>query len=418
MTSDTAHHTEDPIEGGRRLSVDEAFGFAEQQVRELVTRAPDQMPTYTDHGRWVFDDDPWAPNWSGGFLAGMMWAFARRTREPWWRERAEHYSLLLESRKDDPNTHDLGFVLEPSFGRWYDLDGDEHARDVIIRGAQTMARRLQSGGYLSTWVSPGSTFIDIMMNVGLLFRGAEYSGDDALRQVALTHCHTTRRYLMRGDGSTVHEGRFDAATGEFLRPDTHQGSRPDSTWARGQAWAIYGFADAYRHTGESDLLDAARRTADYYMRRAPAHGVPANDLTRPDPSLPWETSAAAVAAAGLLRLAAAMRQAAQAAGAGVAEAAHYRAYGLRILDTLRSTAFVAADVPAWQGVVRHATYHLRRQIGVDESVMWGDYFFVEALDKLLERLADTPTPGGSTPRQLACGAAETPLLQILPGPPS
>ena len=108
-------------------------------------------------------------------------------------------------------------------------------------------------------------------------------------------------------------------------------------------------------------------------------------MTCPDPSLPWETSAAAVAAAGLLRLAAAMRQAAQAA-----EAAQYRAYGLRILDTLRSTAFVAADVPGWQGVVRHATYHLRRQIGVDESVMWGDYYFVEALELAAAETEVTP----------------------------
>ncbi len=371
-TSGTVHHTEDPIENGRRLSIDEAFDFAEQQVRALITRAPDQTPTYTEHGRWVLDDDPWAPNWSGGFLAGTLWVFARRTADSWWRERAEHYSLLMEARKNDPNTHDLGFVLEPSFGRWYDLDGDEHAREVIVQGARTMAQRMQVGGYLRTWVDPGSTFIDIMMNVGLLFRAAEYSGDESLREVALTHCRTTRRYLVRGDGSTAHEGWFDTTTGEFLRVGTHQGWRPDSTWARGQAWAIYGFADAYRHTGEPDLLDAAHRTADYYIRHAPSHGVPANDLAHPDPKSPWESSAAAVAAAGFLRLAGASRE--------PAAAQRYRAYGLRILETLRSTTFVAADKPDWQGVVQHATYHFRKRIGVDESVMWGDYYFVEALE--------------------------------------
>lgn len=371
MTQRTASRGE--LSGdGRWVSVDEAFSFAEEQVRRLVGRSPDRMPTYTEGGEWVLDADPWAPNWNGGFLAGMMWAFASRTGQPWWRQQAEHYSLLLEARKDDAGTHDLGFVLEPSFGRWYDADGNPHARQVIVDGARTMARRLQAGGYLSTWVDPGSTFIDIMMNLGLLFRGAEYSGDETLREVALTHCRTTRRYLMRGDGSTAHEGWFDTETGEFLRAETHQGWRSDSTWARGQAWAIYGFADAYAHTGEPDLLDAARRAADYYIAHAPADGVPPNDLTSPEPELPWESSAAAITSAGLLHLAAAMGPA---EGAG-----HYRGYGVRVLDTLRSTRFLAVDTPGWQGILRHATYHHRKRIGVNESVMWGDYYFVEALE--------------------------------------
>ena len=373
MTTKSVHPGHEAAGGGRRLSVEDAFAFAEQQVRDLVTSAPNRMPTYTHAGRWVLDDDPWAPSWNGGFLTGMMWAFARRTGEPWWHQQAAHYSRLLESRKNDPGTHDLGFVLEPSFGRWYDLDGSAYAREVLIQGARTMAGRLQAGGYLSTWVDPGSTFIDIMMNLGLLFRGARYSGDDTLRDVALAHCRTTRRYLMRGDGSTVHEGWFDTTTGEFLRADTHQGWRPDSTWARGQAWAIYGFADAYGHTGEADLLDAARRAADYYIHRAPDDGVPPNDFTHPEPELPWESSAAAIAASGLLRLAAAMSQS--------EGAARYRAYGLRILDTLRTTTFLAADTPGWQGILRHAIYHYRKHIGVDESVMWGDYYFVEALER-------------------------------------
>lgn len=372
MTSRSTRPTPEPTAGQRRLSIEEAFAFAERQVRELVSRSPGAMPTYTDHGRWVLDEDPWAPNWNGGFLTGMMWAFARRTGQRWWHDQAERYSLLLEPRKDDPSTHDLGFLLEPSFGRWVDLDDDPHARDVIVDGARTMARRRQAGGYLSTWVDPGSTFIDIMMNLGILFRAADYSGDSQLRDIALTHCRTTRRYLMRGDGSTIHEGWFDTITGEFLRADTHQGSRPDTTWARGQAWAVYGFADAYAHTGEADLLDAAARAADYYIHHTPADGIPPNDLAAPRPDLPRESSAAAVAAAAMLRLAAATPKA--------DGASRYRDYGLRILQTLRTTDYLAADTPGWQGVLRHAIYHYRRQLGVDESVMWGDYYFVEALE--------------------------------------
>ncbi|HEY9522175.1 MAG TPA: hypothetical protein VIR33_02965, partial [Thermopolyspora sp.] len=184
----------------RYLSIDEAFEFAEAQVRALITRVPGQMPTYTEGGRWVFDQDPWAPTWTGGFLTGMMWAFARRTGDRWWRDQAEAYCLRLESRKSDRGTHDLGFVLEPSWGRWYDTDPTDRARNVLIEGGRTMAARLQTaGGYLSTWVDPGSTFIDVMMNVGVIFRAADLTGDDRLRQVALRHCLTSRRFLMRGD---------------------------------------------------------------------------------------------------------------------------------------------------------------------------------------------------------------------------
>lgn len=373
--------TSPTVEQSRALTVNEALDFAQKQVRQLITSAPGQFPTYTKNGRWVFDEDPWAPTWSGGFLTGMIWAFAARTGDPWWRERAERYCVQLEPRKDDTGTHDIGFVLEPSWGRWYDIDPSPRVRDVLIQGGRTMAGRMREpGGYLCTWVDPGSTFVDVMMNVGIIFRAAEYSADEELKEVALRHCRTTRRYLMRGDGSTLHEGWFDVESGEFLRAATHQGWRSDSTWARGQAWAIYGFCTAYRHTGDPDLLDAARRAADFYIARTPDHGVPPNDWEEPVPSLPVESSAAAVAAAGFLRLADAC---------GDDERAwHYRDYGLQILRTLCTSAFLAVDTQGWQGVLRHATYHHRTGVGIDESVMWGEYYLVEALE-LAERIETT-----------------------------
>jgi unsaturated chondroitin disaccharide hydrolase len=376
--------TSGPLEqGARTLSLDEALDFAQEQVRRLVTRAPGGMPTYTARGRWVHDDDPWAPNWAGGFLTGMLWIFAARTGERFWRQQAERYSLALEHRKHDTGTHDVGFLLEPSWGRWYDQDGSDRARDVLIEGGRTMAGRLQRpGGYLRTWVDPGSTFVDVMMNVGIIFRAARYTGDDRLREIALTHCRTTRRYLMRGDGSTVHEGWFDVASGEFLRAATHQGWRSDSSWARGQSWAIYGFTIAYRHTGEADMLDAARRAADYYIALTDDRGVPPNDWLDPDPALPWESSAAAIATAGMLHLERALD--------GDPAASRYREYALGILRTLRSTEFLAVDVPGWEGILRHAAYHSRNGLGVDESVMWGDHYLVEALDMASALQASDP----------------------------
>jgi unsaturated chondroitin disaccharide hydrolase len=382
--------------GTRTVGIDEAFEFAERQVRALVTSRPGLMPTYTENGRWVLEGDPWAPSWAGGFLTGMMWILTERTGDPWWREQAEKYCLLLEPRKNDTGTHDIGFVLDPSWGRWYELDPTPRAREVLVQGGRTMAARMQqAGGYLSTWVDPGSTFIDVMMNGGVIFRAAQLAGDDSLRQVALRHCLTSRRYLMRGDGSTLHEGWFDVTTGEFLRASTHQGWRSDSTWARGQAWAVHGFAVAYGYTREPGLLDAARRAADYYIEHTPDHGVPPNDWLDPEPAQPWEASAAACAAAGMLKLAQAEDEI-----AGDAEAAsRYRRYGLTILATLRSTEFLAVDTPGWEAVVRHATYHYDTKLAIDESVMWGDYYFLEALDIASRRAAVDPASPSSPGRQ-------------------
>ena len=356
----------------RTLSIGEALDFAHQQIERLIIAEPDKFPTYTENGQWVFAADPWAPTWSGGFLSGLVWHVAGRTGSDWWREAAQRYCLALEPRKSDTGTHDIGFVFDPSWGRWYELGHSAEVRDVLVEAGRTMAARFQEAGqYLATWIDPGSSFIDIMMNVGVIFRAADLAQDQSLRAIALAHCRTTLRYLVRGDGSTLHEGWFDTGTGEFLRAGTHQGWRPDSSWARGQAWAIYGFGTAHRYTGEPDLLDAARRAANYYIRHTPSDGVPPNDWLDPAPTHPWEASAAAIAAAGMLHLAAVMPQS--------EDGDLYRDYGLRILETLRSTEFIAADVPGCQGILQHAVYHYGNRLGVNESVMWGDYYFVEAL---------------------------------------
>lgn len=377
--------TEILTESTRTLTIDEALEFAEQQVRRLVTTSPERITTYTEGGKWIFNEDPWAPTWTGGFLAGMMWIFACRTGSQWWQQQAQRYSRLLEPRKNDTGTHDLGFLLEPSWGRWYDLTKYAHARDVLVQGGRTMAKRLRPGGYLCTWVDAGSTFIDVMMNVGIVFRAAAYSDDRRLQDIALKHCKTSRRYLVRGDGSTAHEARFDPQTGQFLYTSTHQGWRPDSTWARGQAWAIYGFTTAYRHTADTDMLDTACRTAHHYIRHAPEHGVPPNDFDEPAPPQRWEASAAAIAAAGMLHLADALAEDPSAAD-------RYRNYGLKTLRTLCSTEFIASDTEGWQGILRHATYHHSNGLGINESVMWGDHYLVEAL--ALAARSDRSTPEG------------------------
>ena len=352
-----------------------ALEFAQTQVRALITDHPDYFPLYTEDGKWQHGREAWT-NWCEGFLGGMIWIFAARTGDRYWRERAEHYSLLIEERQHDTNVHDLGFLFWSTWMRWFEQTGDEAIEARVIRAGRTMGLRFnEQGRFLRSFVAPDSCFIDIIMNVGIVFHAANRSSDTDLLRKAREHCLTTRRHLVRGDGSTAHEGIFDLETGEFLRQATHQGWRNDSSWARGQCWALYGFGTAYWLSGDERFLDTAQRCADFYIERTPSHGVPPNDWEEASPRRPYESSAAAIAASGLLQLAALTQD--------PERAVKYNDYARTILDTLLTPAFLAVDSPTWEGILMHGSYHERKGLGVDESVMWGEYFFVEALDKLL-----------------------------------
>lgn len=356
--------------------------FAAGQVRHLVETHPDYFPMYTVGGRWKHGGESWT-NWCEGFLGGELWLLYRYTGDPWWREKAEHYSRLIEHRKTDRAVHDLGFLFWPTWKRWYDLTGDQAVNQVVIEAGRTLALRFkEKGRYLRSFIADESLFIDIMMNVGIIFYAARNTGDGELERIAREHCLTTRRYLVRGDGSTAHEGIFDTTTGEFLRQSTHQGWRGDSCWARGQAWALYGFGTAYSFTRDPRFLSTAEACADYYIERTPSHGIPPNDWDEPDPQFPYESSAAAIAASGMWRL--------SRLTGDPARAYLYRNYALRILDTLTTPEFLAIETPGWEGILKHAIYHQRKGLGVDESVMWGDYFFLEAICQVLGYGEDKP----------------------------
>lgn len=353
----------------------QAFEFAARQLRRLVEAYPDYFPMYTSSGQWWHGGEAWT-NWCEGFLGGQLWLLYRYTDDPWWREKAEHYCRLIEHRQTDRAVHDLGFLFWPTWKCWYDLTGEPKINDVVLAAGRTLALRFrEKGGYLCSFVAEHSLFIDIMMNVGIVFYAAQQAQDERLWRIARQHCLTTRRYLVRGDGSTAHEGIFDPQTGQFLRQSTHQGWRDDSAWARGLAWALYGFGTAYSFTRDVRFLQTAESCANFYIERTPAHGVPPNDWDEPNPAQPYESSAAAITASGLWNLAKLTGD--------QARAVLYRQYALRILDTLTGPEFLAMDTPGWEGILKHGIYHQCKGLGVDESVMWGDYFFLEAVSKVI-----------------------------------
>jgi unsaturated chondroitin disaccharide hydrolase len=369
--------------------LERAFGFAAGQVRASVRRAPDYFPIYTENGRWMHAGELWT-DWCAGFHAGMMWLIAERTGDGWWRETAEHYSRLLEPRQHDREVHDLGFIFLNTYLPWYRLTGDDHLHQVLITAGRTLALRFNPEGcYLRSFVAPESLFIDIMMNVPLIFYAARATGDRALHDLAVAHCRTTERTLVRPDGSTAHEGLFDPDTGVFLRQATHQGLRADSTWARGLAWSLYGFGTVFTYTGDLNDLRIAQRNADCFLARCPEGLVPPWDFDVPDgPQRIDDSSAAAIAASGLWNLAALV------APGDPARASRYRNATLTILDSLCTDHYLAWSTPGWEGVLKHGVYHFHKRLGVDESVMWGDYFLLEAIDQVL---------GGATRPALASG---------------
>lgn len=359
-----------------RPQLQRAFEFAQQQVRRVVETYPDFFPMYTVNGRWKHSGEAWT-HWCEGFLPGMMWMIYEQTGDDWWREQAEHYSRPLEPRKTDRAVHDLGFLFLSTYGRWYRLTNDPALREVLIEAGRTLSLRFQEKGkYLCSFIGPQSLFIDIMMNVGIIFWAAQQTGDERLWEVGTQHCLTTQKYLVREDGSTVHEGLFDTETGAFLRPSTHQGLHPDSCWARGLAWALYGFGTAYQYTLNPSFLATAEKCARYYLEHVPEGKVPYWDFDLPPgPDQIWDSSAGAIAAAGLWNLAelvpsTPLRQ-------------QYREAALEILHTLTSEEFLAQSRPGWEGILLHGVYHFHKKLGVDESVIWGDHYFLEALLKAL-----------------------------------
>lgn len=356
-----------------------ALEFAERQVAATIERTPDYFPIYTVGGRWHHSGELWT-DWTGGFFAGMMWKFFQQMGSPEWRMRAEHYSQLLEQRQYDREVHDLGFIFLNTYRPWYEQSSDESLRQVLVQAGKTLALRfIPAGRYLRSFVAPESLFIDIMMNVPLIFYAARLSGDAELERIGVEHCRTTRDRLVRDDGSTAHEGIFDTATGAYVRQDTHQGWRPDSAWARGLAWSLYGFSQVYALMQNDEFLEVAERNAGFWLKNLPADGIPywdfRADLSQP---MPWgpqkDSSAAAIAASGLLDLARQTKSAERSQA--------YRRTALAMLDLLAEPDYLATDTPGWEGVLKHGVYHTRKGLGVDESVMWGDFFFVEAICKI------------------------------------
>jgi unsaturated chondroitin disaccharide hydrolase len=357
-----------------------AMEFAKGRLRNLIERHPDFYPMYTMQGRWKHSGEAWT-HWCDGFLPGMLWIVYGREPQSgadrgWWRQQAIRYSKPLEPRKHDRDVHDLGFIFMSTYYRWFRFTQEPSLKAAVMEAGTTLALRYQEKGqYLCSFIAPESLFIDIMMNIGIIFYTAVERGDSHLMDIAMRHTLTTRRVLVRGDGSTAHEGIFDRSTGEFLKQTTHQGFRGDSCWSRGLAWALYGFGSCYSYTRDPRFLATAEACADFYIEHTPSDGVPPWDYDAPAESRAQvDTSAAAIAAAGLFRLGGLCSD--------PIKGLLYDSVARHIVGSL-CTKYLGQSDPEWEGILKGGVYHIHKKLGVNESVMWGEYFFMEALDASL-----------------------------------
>ena len=378
-------------EGILRARVGDTFGFGVAQLEKMLPKWPSTKPApiFTEKGRWSRPDFIWT-DWCPGFYAGMMWLAFERTGEMKWRQAAEEFTRKLEPRKLDRDVHDLGFIFMSTAERWHHLlpDGDatkQWLRELLVTAGTTQSLRWKDTGedhYIFSFNGPQSLFIDIMMNIRLLFRAHQLGGAEELYRKAVTHARTTEKYLVcqagqrlvDGDGKVIHEAIFNPARGEFRNLSTQQGYSPFTCWARGLAWAMYGFTDTYLFTGDAFFLETAERCAGFYLEQTPDGGVPFWDYGAPNiPEEPLDSSAAAIAAGAFWKL----KNIAGTRRGGAA----YRQAALTIVSTLTGEGFTGDT--SREGILQHGVYHRPMNWGVNESVMWGDYFFMEILHAIL-----------------------------------
>jgi len=316
-------------------------------------------------------------NWEGGFYPGALWQLFEHSADPAWQARAAAWTAGLEYRKNDTTTHDLGFVIGNSFGQSYRLTGERAYLDVVLTAARSLSSRYDPDvGAIRSW--NGGNFqviIDSLMNLELLFLAAKHGGTTAsggssqdLYNMAVSHAKKALANHVRTDGSTYHVVDYNPTTGAVLDKYTRQGMSDESTWARGQAWAVYGFAMVYRETGDPMFLEAARRTADYFIANLPDDFVPMADFQSTYTDLSHkDSSAAAIAASGLIELS--QRDTEPARGD------RYRAAAANILDSLASPTYLSST-SANAGLLLHGA---RNYPGENRTYMFGDYYFLEAL---------------------------------------
>jgi rhamnogalacturonyl hydrolase YesR len=322
-------------------------------------------------------------DWTAGFFPGSLWYLFEATGDQTWKTAAIRYTADTAPAKFDKSQHDLGFMLGAGYGNGYRLTKDPAYRDALLAGATTLITRynpkvgaIQSWDLWkdSNWKFP--VIVDNMMNLELLMWAARAANEPRYREIAIAHADTTLRNHFRADASSYHLVDYDPQTGAVRGKQTVQGFANESSWARGQAWGLYGYTMMYRETRKPEYLAQARRIADFFMHhpRLPSDAIPYWDFDDTAiPNAPRDTSAAAITSSALLELAGFV---------DAPDAARYRAFAERQLRSLSSSDYLAAPGDNHGFLLKHATGHKPAGKEIDVPLNYADYYFLEALLRL------------------------------------
>jgi len=329
-------------------------------------------PSHTDPetGKWAVEHMK-REEWTSGFFAGSLWKMYRITGEEKWRNAAADWTENLKPMSLEANDHDTGFRIFTSYGSGLLLTDNLSYSRTILRGAQTLATRFnpEIGAIKSwDWIGNFPVIIDNLLNLEILFWAAKETGNHELYNIALTHAETSLEHHMRDDGSSYHIVDFDE-NGNVVWKDTRQGYGPESVWARGQAWAIYGFSMIYRYTGEQKFLDASEKASAWFIDHLPDDFVPIYDFLEPVPSVQTkDASAAAIAASGFLEL------------YTVTGKSIYLQTADSILKSLSTESYSTLE-DSQNSVLKRSTLHRGKgRLGTS----YADYYYLEAIVRYLD----------------------------------
>jgi hypothetical protein len=315
-------------------------------------------------------------DWTSGFYPGNLWLLYQLTGDESFKEHAAGWTALVEKEKYNDRTHDMGFKVYCSFGQGSKVQPNKTYDDIIVKSAKTLSTRFNKNvGSLRSWdfnkdIWEFPVIIDNMMNLELLFEATKISGDSTYHHIAVSHANTTLNNHFRNDHSSYHVVVYDTITGKTKDKVTHQGFNDDSVWARGQAWGIYGYTMAYRYTKDVNYLNQAKSNLGFYLNHPNMRedGIPYWDFK--DPAIPnavRDVSAATIIASACYEL------------YSYTDSQIYKSYADKVLNTLKSEEYILDSAVVAPFILKHSTGNWPKNDEMDEPIIYGDYYFLEAL---------------------------------------
>ncbi len=365
--------------------VEETFKKVDAKMSKVTLRSADKIVDGVDeNGRHkvIMPND-----WTSGFWGGLNYLLYNYTKNEDYLTTARNIEAQLDEglRNFEQLHHDVGFMWHITSGASYRLFGDEKSKVRNLFAASTLySRFVPDGGFIRAWNAPWKnapsanwSIIDCMMNIPQLYWASEVIGDDRFKQIAMAHADMAMLDHVREDGSIAHIVEHDRETGEVVCTHGGQGYGVGSSWSRGQAWGLYGFILSYIHTKEERYLDTAKRIAHYFIANCCDDWLPRLDFRAPSTPVYYDSTAGAIAACGLIEIAKAV---------GENEGGMYLSAALNMLKAMEAK-FMNYDPETDDMLGYGSILYPKKEEEIEKvthiSIIYGDYFFTEALLKLL-----------------------------------